>query len=285
MNIIDIGLMGNQHRGRNEMIRLWLEENRETLLNGETNNGICYDGIIDEDAYKQSSTRVMVLMKETNGNDKKGNRRAEQKDWDYLYWLKHQQVEDEPLIEFDENGKKTETKNVFYAPTFRKLCQWLTILFEISEDKDVSVEDFFVDGKIDVSSARKSLNKVALVNLKKSWGYEKTDFKKLCKYATNDKIRPIILKEIKMINPQIVLCCSPDVYYIAAKMFGVDTKDHIRTKSQVLKNKINEMFVKNDTIYVSFYHPQGYSHTDEEFAQYAIEVFNWVFEQKKVLKK
>ena len=165
------------------------------------------------------------------------------------------------------------------------MCQLLTILFEISEDKKVSVEDFFVDGKIDISLARKSLNKVALVNLKKSWGYEKTDFKKLCDYATNEQIKSIILKEIKMINPQIVLCCSPDVYYIAAKMFGVDTKDHIRTKSQVLKNKINKMFVKNDTIYVSFYHPQGYSHTDEEFAQYAIEVFNWVFEQKKVLKK
>ena len=121
MNIIDIGLMGNQRCSRTEMIRLWLEENREILLNGETNNGICYDGIIDEDAYKQSSTRVMVLMKETNGNDKKGDRKSEQKDWDYLYWLKHQQVEDEPLIEFDENGKKTE-KKMFSMPRLLENC-------------------------------------------------------------------------------------------------------------------------------------------------------------------
>lgn len=283
MKIHDMFLSGPQHYSKTKEIRLLLETNREILLNGEVNNGICYDGIIDEEAYLKSPVRVLVLLKETNGNDKAGNRRTEQNDWDYLYWLKHQQVDNEPLKEIDKNGNEIVVENVFYQSTFKKLCQWLTILFDIAENKNVSVDDFFVNGKIDISCVRHCLNNVALMNLKKSWGHEQTDFRELCAYANDEKIKPILLEEIKLIRPKIVLCCSPDVYYIAAIMHGKDKKDHIKIKSDVLKNKTNEMFIKGRTIYVNFYHPQGYSHTEEQFARYAIEVFNWVFEKKREL--
>ena len=285
MKIVDVGLFGTQHITKNEEIRALLDDNREILLNGEANNGICYDGIIDESAYLKSRVKVMVLLKETNGNDKKGEHREIQKDWDYLYWLKHQQVDNEPQKDIDVKGNTIVDKNVFYASTFKKLCHWLTILFEISENENVSAEQFFVDGKIDIPTVRKSLNKVALVNLKKSWGAEKTDFNKLYDYALDEKIKPIILKEIEIASPEIVLCCSPDVYYIAAAMYGIGSKEHIREESKVFKNKTNEMFVKDNTIYVSFYHPQGYSHSENEFAEYAIEVFNWVFEHKSNIEK
>ena len=283
MGIINVNLCGNQHVTKSVEIKSLLADNREILLNGETNNGICYDGIIDEKAYKKSPIKVMVLLKETNGNDKNGKHREKQKDWNYLHWLKHQQVNNEPLQEVDEHGNIIKNETVFYASTFKKLCQWLTILFDIAENKEVFVGDYFVDGRMDIANIRKSLNQVAIVNLKKSWGYEKTDFQKLYDYATNDKIKPIILEEIKIANPKIVLCCSPDVYYIASKINGVGDNDHIKLKSKVFNNKTNEMFVVGNTIYVSFYHPQGYLHTEIDFARYAVEVFNWVFENKKKL--
>lgn len=280
MKTIDIDLFGTQHVRKATEIRSLLEENRKILLNGESSNGICYDGIIDEDAYLKSPVKVMVLLKETNGNDDSGKHRESQEDWDYLYWLKHQQVDNEPQEIVDNEGNKKRIENVFYASTFKKLCQWLTILFEIANKRTVTAEDFFVDGKIDISSTRRSLNNVALVNIKKSWGNEKTDTKKLYDYAMNEKIKPIILKEIKIADPDIVLCCSPDVYYIAAAMHGIGKNDHIREKSKIFKSKTNEMFVKDNTVYVSFYHPQGYSHSEEDFAKYAIEVFNWIFSVK-----
>ena len=42
-----------------------LKKKREILLNGEPNNAICYDGIVNEEQYAD----VVVLLKETNGNE------------------------------------------------------------------------------------------------------------------------------------------------------------------------------------------------------------------------
>ena len=71
-----------------EITRL-LKDNREILLNGEVNNAICYDGVVDEALY----SNVVVLLKETNGCDAGGKMPEKLEDWDYRKWLKEQQVE------------------------------------------------------------------------------------------------------------------------------------------------------------------------------------------------
>ena len=50
-----------------------LKENREDLLNGEKSNGICYDGIVNENFY----TDIVVLLKETNGRDFNGKTKTD----------------------------------------------------------------------------------------------------------------------------------------------------------------------------------------------------------------
>ena len=124
--------MGGIYMTKNEQIKKLIEDNRETLLNGDLKNGICFDGIVNENTYNQQKIKVMVLLKETNGNDDEGNNIDTHSDWDYLYWLKHQQADNEPEKKI-KNGKEYEETNVFYHHTYKKLCHWLCMLFDVIE--------------------------------------------------------------------------------------------------------------------------------------------------------
>lgn len=283
MKNVDCGLCGNQHVNKSRIIRSLLESNREVLLNSEETNGICYDGIIDEKAYCNSSLSVTVLLKETNGNDGKGQIQTKHSDWDYTYWLKHQQVNNEPELKIDGNGNEYYEINVFYQSTFKKLCHWLAILFELEKNDTVDLNWFLSNGKTDISKVRTYLKRVALVNLKKTWGKEKSSYKEIRQYVMNPQIRKILLAQLDILDSDIVLCCSPDVYWIATEIHGVENGKHIQMDSCVFPGKKNEMFVIDKTIYVKFYHPQSYQKTDMQYAEYAKEVFSWVLSYRNEL--
>lgn len=254
---------------KSEEIQKLLTENREILLNGESTNGICFDGIVDEDCFEQQPVKLLVLLKETNGNDSEGKHQTVLPDWDYRNWLKAQQAEGKPM--------PGELRNTFYSSTFRKLCLWLSEFFEIVATGDCDLNQyFFADGSVDISKVRASLKKVALVNLKKSWGTEKTDAGKLYDYATKPAIVPILKLQIEMIAPDFVLCCSSEVFEIVKKIYEIENKDCITKQSETIPNKLIRFMMVGKTVFIDFIHPAWYEKKDFELAEYAKEVFTWI---------
>lgn len=259
---------------KNEEIRKLLTENREILLNGEPTNGICFDGIVDEDCFDRQPVKLTVLLKETNGNDSEGNHQDVLPDWDYRSWLKEQQSEGIPM--------PGETKDPFYSSTFRKLCLWLTEFFDIATTGDCDFDQYFLDdGGVDIPKVRTSLKKVALINLKKSWGTEKTDAGKLYNYATNPAISPILKRQLEIISPDVVVCGSSDVFETVRNIFEIKNKDCVTKPSVTIPNKLMRYMVVGKTIFVDFFHPAWYGKTDLELAEYAKEVFSWVLQERK----
>lgn len=259
---------------KNEEIQMLLTENREILLNGELTNGICFDGIVDEDCFDKQATKLAVLLKETNGNDSEGNHQEVLPDWDYRSWLKEQQAEGKPM--------PGESKDPFYSSTFRKLCLWLAEFFDVTDEGNCDVDQYFLaDGGVDISKVRTSLKKVALVNLKKSWGTEKTNAGKLYNYATNVAIAPILVRELAIISPDFVLCGSSDVFETARNIYGIKNKNCITKQSETMPDKVMRYMVVGTTVFVEFFHPAWYGKEDRELAEYAKEVFTWVIKENK----
>lgn len=256
---------------KTEKIRRLLEDNRQLLLHGETNNGLCFDGIIDEDSYNRQKLKVVVLLKETNGNDFEGNEVEQQKDFEYLHWLKHQQVNNEPELRKKGNLEYVET-NVFYHHTFKKLCHWLSMLFDIIETGETTSEKYLKNGKVDIEKVRTILNNVALINLKKTWGKESTNANSLHEYATNNEISSILKKQIEILEPDIVLACSPDVFWIAKELYGVHEKDTI-----TFENK--QAFEVDDLTFLKLYHPQWYGKKENILAEEVKDTFFWIVEK------
>lgn len=257
---------------KSQEIRKLLEDNRNILLDGEENNGICFDGIINESEY----SNVVVLLKETNGCDANGNLPEKLEDWDYCKWLKEQQADNKPEKRIDKNGKEYMEENVFYHSTFRKLCFWLSLLFDGLENEKTNPEKFMKDGKVDVEKVRKVLNRVAVINLKKTWGDKQTYGGVLENCVCKEDVRNILREQMELLEPKIVFCCSPNVFSLATLTYGTECNLPYNEKSKTIPGKDICLAYMNGAVYIDFYHPQYYGKTDEQFTAYAVEVFEHV---------
>lgn len=234
----------------NERIKELLISNREALLQAdastrEKQNGICFDGIIDEAVFYDQPKKVIFLLKETNGNDASGKAQESYHDWDYRGWLQHQQANDEPGDE--------ENNRAFYK-TFYNVCMWLDIFYDTLAGKDVSYEEYMASGRFNTDILRKNLSKTAIVNLKKTWGGASTDRAALNSYLQSEAVREVLRKEIEHIKPDIVLCGGLDgqVFRFAKNIFGEKAQ-----KFSIDGGHETEYFRMGNSIFLSFHHPSS----------------------------
>lgn len=252
---IDIGLMGNQHINKveeeqemtkNEQIKKWLEDNREELLKAdastlEKKNGICFDGIVDEEQFYKQNEKIMFLLREPNGNDKKGQAPKEHKDWNYQHWLQYQQAGN------TEDETSTDTK--FYSSTFNKLCMWVDVFYNCLDNKELSFDEY-KKASYNETNFREVLKKTAIINLKKTWGKGSTEQEDLNRYVENKTVVDVIQKEIAYIEPDVVICGSEQVYNLA--------KGILKGNENNCKLESGEEFTyfkSGEVIYLNFYHP------------------------------
>ena len=66
------------------MFKEYLSQYRYEITEGNSNNGICFDGAVNPELFFTHSKRLMFLLKETNGNDMNGKRNNITTDWDYM---------------------------------------------------------------------------------------------------------------------------------------------------------------------------------------------------------
>ena len=261
------------------IVRL-LSKRKRDLLNGDLTNGICYDGIVNEEVYDVQQFKVAVLLKEVNGSDSSGDTSLSRKDWLYSFWIRHQQAEGEPEVCVNQGGKTYVKEDAFYSPTYRKLCLWLSILFDKLENTYTDTKKYFVNGSVDVATVRKVLHRVAVVNLKKTWGGESTKTESLREYLGNPIIEQTIEQQlfgVDMINPQIVLCGSEDVFNIAYEKFGNDPNDEMIISDMLdLYGKPYKVAKIRNILFISMYHPTyQVGKKDTQFARYAAELFDF----------
>lgn len=69
-----------------------------------------------------------------------------------------------------------------------------------------------------------NLQKIAYMNINKSGGSSRTNTTKLWEYANYHK--DYILKEIEIIKPELIVCCSKLVYEIISDILGTKINDH-----------------------------------------------------------
>ena len=234
MATIDIGLCGTQHITTNRRISFDIDDCRKEILYGDENNGICYDGIVDEKSWRNTKYKLAFLLKETNGNDKNGEKIEVQSDWDYIGWIKKLSTKEEPLY-----------------PTFRNIAMWSSVFFDIFENGETDMGKYIDNSTLKITDELLSnLRKIAVVNLKKSWGTGSSDWNELDKHLSNDKIRSLLIKEMDLINADVVICGSNQVFDFALTIWGGAKKEFSTPNG----NTIN-YFETGKTVFVQFYHP------------------------------
>ncbi|MDP4133361.1 MAG: hypothetical protein Q8882_05050 [Bacillota bacterium] len=247
--ISSISLEGNQQtegKEKNIKIKNLLYENRNVLLAADTTtpvrqNGICYDGIIDEVEFARQNKKIIFLLKETNGNDSNGNMPSEFEDWDYRWWLENKQA---------NGGNSNDPEEKFYGKTFYNLCMWVNLFYRCIELHDLQPFENYRDEYFHEDLYRQILKKTAIVNLKKTWGGSTTNWADLNAYLNNNAVRDVLKKEIAIIAPDIVVCGGRQVFDFARQIF--DSQEQQLTVSESITSRY---FKYKNALFVDFYHP------------------------------
>lgn len=127
------------------------------------------DGIVDLMSWESSPRKVMFLLKEAYDRSGEG--------FDLCEWIR------------DDKEDKTSSM-------WRRAAHWSHLVHSLDSPKSFE--------EISNVDAAKSLRSSAIVNIKKSNGCSRSSDEDLKKYAREDK--EYIKKQIKLINPQIVIC-------------------------------------------------------------------------------
>lgn len=247
-------LCGTQHVSKSAIIKSLLEANRDILLNGQLGNAICYDGIVDEKIYNRQRYRLAFLLKETNGNSSDGTAPDHYDDWDYVGWIQDKQSTGaEPLY-----------------PTFRNIAMWTSVFYDIFEHGSTDKAKYLDNGVLKVTDSLKSaLRRIAVINLKKTFGGGATDWRDLNAYLTQD-ICDIIREELLVAEPTIVLCGGQQVFDFVGRLHRSEGTPPLTFTTS---NGIAVEYIPAyDYLYVNFYHPACRKSREAMF-DYAADVF------------
>lgn len=254
MNNAGIELCGTQHVYASQLIKHKLAENRQALLGKDKHNGLCYDGIVDEKAYSAQEYKLAFLLKETNGNKPDGAAPDAYEDWDYVAWIRERQsTGSEPLY-----------------PTFRNIAMWSSEFFDIFEKGKTNKSDYLQNGVLQINdSLRESLKRIAVINLKKTFGGGTTSWKALDQYLTSD-ICDIVREEIHIAEPTVILCGGQQVFDFVFKLYHTDAGECPTFITP--KEKVIPYIPVGNMKYVNFYHP-ACRKSREGMYEYASDVF------------
>lgn len=234
------------------MFKEYLNQFRELITENNPDNGICYDGVVDKEHYFSKEKRLMFLLKETNGNDNNGNRNDVLNDWEYMIWVYNQALMKEPL----------------YRSVYRNISMWSKMFNIYTDEKRIPEINEFInaDGLIIDEKLCSSLLDISIINLKKSWGNESTDWNEMNKYLDDKQRREILKHQISELKPTLVLCGG--TFDFAKKIFDNDVEE-------LMQDGIR-YFIKESSTFVSCYHPskpgwsrrRSYNHADNIFKNF-----------------
>ncbi len=144
--------------------------------------GFVADGVADEDAYLQSSRKLLFVLKEVNDVDGGG--------WD--------------LRKFVRDGGRAQTWN--------NITRWVEGIRRLTED--IPWNEL---AEIDEERRRDTLRTIAAINLKKSPGGHTTDLVALAKVAEEDKV--LLNRQFSLYDPDVIVCCgTSDTFHLLVSL-------------------------------------------------------------------
>ena len=234
------------------MFQEYLSQYRDLITESNPNNGICFDGVVDKESYFAKEKRLMFLLKETNGNDNNGDKNDVLTDWTYMEWVYSQAMRNEPL----------------YRSVYRNIAMWSRMFNVYTDEKRIPEIQEFIneDGLIIDEKLCNSLLDISIINLKKSWGTESTNWNEMDKYLDDKQRREILQYQINKLKPTMVLCGG--TFDFAKKIFDNDVEE-------LMQDGIR-YFIKESSTFVSCYHPSkpgwsrqnSYNHIDNIFKNF-----------------
>ena len=152
---------------------------------------------------------------------------------------------------------------------------------DIIESGDTTPEKFLINGSVDVEKVRTVLKKVAVINVKKSWGREMTNSHDLWEYAMDGGRINVFKEQLEIINPDVVLCCSGDVYEIMREYICKDGGEIFGYSDSTKEDgKYYDCFTAGKRKFIKFCHPAYYGKNEKYLAELARDVFKWALERK-----
>ncbi len=202
-----------------ELFAEWKEKDKHA---GQIFN---YDGIVCKEAWDLQEKKILFLLKEAYHDDGKFISENQKHEYDLAYDL-------------CENGP---WNNIWH-----RVAEWAYGIIETTSSEIAPYK------KLDESQANFYLKQIAVMNIKKSGGKSNSEDKDLMQYAEMDAYE--ILKEIELINPDIIICCYTIGYLISAlekldqdpSIVLIDKKEHPSD---------NYHYKWKNRIVIDYYHP------------------------------
>ena len=217
------------------MFQDYLKRYRKEIINGDSNNGICFDGVVNQEKYFKRDKRLMFLLKETNGNKNNGEKNEVNTDWDYMEWVRKQAKQEETL----------------YRSVFRNIAMWSKIFDFYVRGKEPQIKEIIDENGLIMDHALyEALENIAIVNLKKSWGIQQTVWQDMKDYLEDPVRKEILIHQVEILKPSLVLCGG--TFDFAYMIFGAG--QHLQKKESA-DGTIVEFFKQGETVFAKCYHP------------------------------
>lgn len=249
---------------KNNQIHELLLENKRLFLDADDffkgkDAGICFDGIVHEAKFEDMPLKLAFLLKDTNSNDENGKRPENPGDWDYRNWLERDQSV-MPNIEPVPKEKK------FYGKTYNKIAMWVESFFSAYQRETRKAFDEFEKSFLMCEEKKRAaLRKIAIVNMKKTWGTSSISDKELKKYLESKEVQKVLEKELEIIKPDIVICGS--TYWLIKEIFDGQAKQLTHSNGKQV-----EYFQRGNVTFLEFYHPANRKKTETQY-DFAWDVF------------
>lgn len=161
-----------------ELFDLWKSKEPVTYMVGENSISINHrtnifitDGIVNQDHWNEiDNKRILFILKEAYGGDK---------DWSLTELLQ---------------------TNAPWGSIWKRVVEWT---YGITNTTINEIPRYAPD-KIDFGQNNIWLNRIAILNIKKSDGKPNSDMEEIKAYSVFDKKE--ILKQVEIINPSIIVC-------------------------------------------------------------------------------
>ena len=240
------------------MFQDYLQQYRESITECNPKNGICFDGAVEPERYLEKRPRLLFFLKETNGNNNDGSTNIELSDWNYMQWVRDQAYQKVPL----------------YRSVYRNIAMW-SKQFDMfaSGHEPVAADLIDSNGLIINEDLCSALSGIALINLKKSWGKEQTDWSEMKRYLDEDAQRREILNhQIDTLEPDLVLCGG--TFDFVYDIFGSENpfRQVLRENGQRI-----DYFQRGRTVFASCYHPSKPGWAREDSFTHANSIFRLYF--------
>lgn len=194
---------------------------------------IAYDGIVNEVVFSVQAHPTLFLLKDANPDAREDGNANVQLD---LYET--------------ANTQKPEQIRIS-TTTWRNVCRWSKLIAEPGSNE---ADCWNKNGDFDIENMRKYLNRIAVVNIKKTFGKGVNENRAEYSIELVDAVTsyyPLVKEEIDLINPQIIVCGGTFDYILP--MYFSSKKDRNATVHRLSSGA--RYFIDRNRIYLDFDHP------------------------------